>query len=366
MSNAGVPSLHLRVGDLVEVRSEQEILTTLDEQGTVDGMPFMPEMLEYCGKRLRVEKRANKTCNTISVMESRRIRDAVHLEQARCTGAAHGGCQALCFLFWKEAWLKRVEDGGAYSQGAQAIGQPRYSSSQQCDLTGLQTLTQRPNPSNGSDILYRCQATDLLKASEPLPWWDIRQYVRDVWSGNVGVMDLVKVALFRVFQKTLRITAYRAQIWSYNCFQSWRGGAPYPYHWGTLDKTPHETLGLHPGDLVQVKSYEEILATLSTKNKNLGLRFDAEMVPYCGSVRRVRARVERIIDERTGKMITFPRDCLILDGVICRAQYSERRLFCPRSIYPYWREIWLKRVGENPQTCANVSALVEEATRTRK
>jgi hypothetical protein len=113
-----------------------------------------------------------------------------------------------------------------------------------------------------------------------------------------------------------------------------------------LSKTPRETLGLQPGDLVQVKSYEEILATLNTKNKNLGLRFDAEMVPYCGSLRRVRARVERIIDERTGEMITFPRDCIILDGVICRAQYSEQRLFCPRSIYPYWREIWLKRAED--------------------
>jgi hypothetical protein len=74
------------------------------------------------------------------------------------------------------------------------------------------------------------------------------------------------------------------------------------------------------------------------------------MVPYCGTERRVRARVERIIDERTGKMIIFNNDCLILEDVICRAKYSERRLFCPRSIYPYWREIWLKRVNQSPRT----------------
>jgi len=359
MSLRNPTQLNLRTGDLVEVRSEQEILATLDEQSSVDSMPFMPEMLEYCGKRFRVEKRADKTCNTITVMESRRIRDAVHLEGLRCDGSAHGGCQAQCFLFWKEAWLKRVEEGEPDSARSPTPSGPAHSSLR-CDRQRINELTRRPEPSNDSEIAYRCQATDLLKASEPLPWWDIRQYLRDVWSGNVGVMDLVKVALFRIFQKTLRITAYRAQIRAYNCFQSWRGGTQYPYHWGTLDKTPRETLGLQPGDLVQVKSHEEILATLSTKNKNLGLRFDAEMVPYCGSVRRVRARVERIIDERTGKMITLPRDCLILDGVICRAQYSERRLFCPRSIYPYWREIWLKRVGEDhPQLGTNLSASVE-------
>jgi hypothetical protein len=347
MSDPGFPPLRLRVGDLVEVRSEHEILATLDEQGTLAGMPFMPEMLQFCGQRFRVEKRADKTCNTITVMESRRIYDAVHLEGLRCDGSAHGACQAQCFLFWKEAWLKRVKEGeAAYTRSSTPTGPA--PSSPRCDQARLIELTRHSKSSKDSEIAYRCQATDLLKASEPLPWWDIRQYFRDVWSGNVGVMDLVKVALFRTFQKSLRITAYRAQIWAYNCFQSWRGGAPYPYLWGTLDKTPRQTLGLQPGDLVQVKSYEEILATLNTKNKNLGLRFDAEMVPYCGSVRRVRARVERIIDERTGKMIIFPRDCLILDGVICRAQYSERRLFCPRNIFPYWREIWLKRVNQSP------------------
>ena len=34
-----------------------------------------------------------------------------------------------------------------------------------------------------------------------------------------------------------------------------------------------------------------------------------------------------------------------IEGAVCEAKYSERRLFCPRGIYPFWREIWLKRVG---------------------
>ena len=49
--------LDLRVGELVEVRSEQEILATLDEHGRLDGLPFMPEMLQFAGQRLRVDKR---------------------------------------------------------------------------------------------------------------------------------------------------------------------------------------------------------------------------------------------------------------------------------------------------------------------
>ena len=116
MSDRNTRPLNLRVGDLVEVRSEKEILATLDEQGAIDGMPFMPEMLDFCGKRFRVGKRADKTCNTITVMESRRIYDTVHLEDVRCTGAAHGGCQAQCMIYWKEAWLRRVESGGTNPQ----------------------------------------------------------------------------------------------------------------------------------------------------------------------------------------------------------------------------------------------------------
>jgi hypothetical protein len=46
-------------------------------------------------------------------------------------------------------------------------------------------------------------------------------------------------------------------------------------------------------------------------------------------------------------MMTLPGECIILDGVICQARVSEHRLFCPRSIFPFWREIWLKRVADS-------------------
>ena len=88
-------------GDLVEVRSEAEILATLNEKGTLDKLPFMPEMLQYCGRRFRVASVAHKTCDTATFIMGRRMRDAVFLEDLRCDGSAHGGCQARCLLFWK-------------------------------------------------------------------------------------------------------------------------------------------------------------------------------------------------------------------------------------------------------------------------
>ena len=96
-----------RAGDMVEVRSREEILSTLDPSGCIEGMPFMPEMLPFCGRRIRVRAVAHKTCETARrTWEGRRLNETVHLERASCDGSAHGGCQAECALFWKDAWLK--------------------------------------------------------------------------------------------------------------------------------------------------------------------------------------------------------------------------------------------------------------------
>ena len=99
----------LRVGDLVEVRSADEIMATLDERGELENLPFMPEMLKFCGQRLTVDKVAHKLCDTISGTGLHKMENAVHLTDSRCDGTAHGGCQTACLLYWKEAWLKRVE-----------------------------------------------------------------------------------------------------------------------------------------------------------------------------------------------------------------------------------------------------------------
>ena len=204
---SGFVPLKLRPGDVVEVRSEAEILATLDERGAIDGLPFMPEMLAYCGKRLRVELRADKTCDTINYAGARRMYDTVHLAGTRCDGQAHGGCHAGCLFFWKEAWLKRVgEDGTAQADKPAA----------RCDRAHLEAMTRQPPAPGETEMRYRCQATDLLIASEPMRWWDPRQYVRDVWSGNITVMQVVRAVLFRGFRRLLRIGGYRALLSSYS------------------------------------------------------------------------------------------------------------------------------------------------------
>src|SRR5262245_29214233 len=99
-----IGKMKLKAGDWVVIRSKEEILATLDSNGRLDELPFMPQMLNYCGQRFKVFKRAHKTCDTVNWTGGRRLENAVHLE-LRCDGAAYGGCQAGCLIYWNEAWL---------------------------------------------------------------------------------------------------------------------------------------------------------------------------------------------------------------------------------------------------------------------
>ena len=81
------------------------------------------------------------------------------------------------------------------------------------------------------------------------------------------------------------------------------GGRPYPFIYGKLPKTetPTARLDLVAGDMVRIKSKEEIFATLGSPDRIRGLSFDTEMLEYCGRTAQVRGRVERLIDEDTGE-----------------------------------------------------------------
>jgi len=100
--------------------------------------------------------------------------------------------------------------------------------------------------------------------------------------------------------------------------------------------------------LVRVKSYGDILATLDTNNRNRGLLFDAEMVPFCGRTFEVKARISRFVNEQTGIMTMLKTPAVMLENVWCQSRYSDCRMFCPRSIYSWWREAWLERVSAAP------------------
>jgi hypothetical protein len=303
------------------VRSATDVLATLDANGCVDGVPFMPEMVDMCGRTYTVDRRAEKLCDTINAsLQSRRMTDAVFLNgDPRCDGSAHGGCEAECRLYWKEVWLRRIESGPAPLLPADPDATAR-----------LRSLTEGyATEGAGETLRYRCQATQMVAATSPLSTTDPRPYWREFSSGNVHFGRFVKVMGRAVTAQTTHRLGRLAQ-------QPLRGASP---------KSPTtEPLDLQPGEWVRVKQPDEIKQTLNDKGANRGLYFDREMVPHCGHVFQVRRRVSRIINERTGEMIELRNDCIALEGAVCSGELSTGRWFCARDIYAYYRECWLERV----------------------
>jgi len=348
------------LGDLVEIRSAEEILAGLDSRGEHDSLQFMPEMLQYCGRTFRIDKIAGKTCDTVNWSGMREMQNTVHLADVRCDGQAHGGCQAGCLIYWKTSWLKPAtgNSAGSGAPGVRtlpiaAVTQPEATPRAACTPQRLAEVAHggcRPaaEHAEAGETLYSCQATELPRAvGRVIPMHDARQYVDDVRYGNASVWSVARgilVGAFNQFQDlSLKLPA-RLRI---------RGGNRYPFLFGTATKGPVEKLDLQPGEWVRVKSAEEIEKTLNSNYRNRGLYFDREMLRYCGEVVQVHHRVNQIIDEPTGRMITMKTPCVILSNVVCMADFHRS---CPRKIYAYWREIWLERVPEPVRTDRFVAA----------
>jgi hypothetical protein len=346
-------------GDVVEVRSKDEILATLEKSGQLDGLPFMPQMLQYCGQRLRVLARAHKTCD-VAGGKIRALPDGVHLE-TRCDGQAYGGCQASCLIFWKTAWLKPcapavVVDHPPLSRASREVNviDPLVST---CTEADIKRGTKARDDSGKGTVTYVCQATRVAAFTRPLAWWNVGQYLEDYCSGNVSLGRFARGIIYKAYQHGTQ--AWRNKIgiparWLYDIFQTMIGGIPFPQKSGKLPHgapAPKTDLNLHPGDGVRVKSHKAILSTIHQGGMNRGLLFDKEMVPFCGKVFRVKARVSTFVNERTGELTTLKTPAVILEGVWCQSRYSDNKMFCPRAIHSWWREIWLERVT-TPESAA--------------
>jgi hypothetical protein len=317
----------LRRGDVVRVRSREEIMATLDDEGGLGGLPFMPEMLAHCGREVPVYARADKTCDTIDMTGATlRMQNTVHLVGLRCDGSAHGGCQAGCLFFWREDWLARPD-------GTEA---PPPEPASPADVEPLNRGTTTLD-GNGETI-YRCQATELPRASTSLSPYEFGQYVTDVRTRNERLSVVLRGLLILFFNKYQRLSSRRLPKWL-----RIKAGRKYPFYQGTGTGTREPTLDLQAGELVEVKSKDEIMATLSPENRNGGMWFDDEMLPYVGQQFRVARKVQQIIHEKNGKMLKL-RDCVVLEGPICQGIYHR---FCQRAVLPYWREAWLRRVPES-------------------
>jgi hypothetical protein len=366
MGEPSIPrSLGLKASEWVEVRSQAEILSTLDKNGRLDELPFMPQMLRYCGKRFQVRKRVHKLCCMVTNPSGRRMSDTVVLGDVRCDGQAYGGCEMRCMILWKEAWLKRVErvvTGSPSVQRGDSFNAWLSPDNIDCSEADIWAGTRAPHDDPGaSEPVYVCQATQVPHATQPLSRWAIGQYFEDYISGNVRLSQILSRLLFQGYHQFLVESGLgfgSVLRWAFDTFQHFRGRTPYPWHGGRLprnSRTPSVNLNLQVGELVRIKDCSEILKTVDEEWKNRGMSFHPELVRHCGKTFRVLQRVRKLMNESTGQLMVLKNECLVLDGADCEGNYTNP-LNCPRAAYPYWREIWLERVPEEPCSMSAVRA----------
>ena len=155
---------------------------------------------------------------------------------------------------------------------------------------------------------WRCQNTEALKATSQLRVFkDPDQYWREFNNGNYGRLRFAWLFV-RSFVMEL---AHRFGLTS-----------QLPLRGPYTKARESEQLNLQPGELVQVRSPEEIKATLDAEGHHRGLSFDREMLRYCGQTLRVKARVNRLIDESTGRLVRIRRDAIMLEGSVCSGECS--------------------------------------------
>jgi hypothetical protein len=308
--------IDLRTGDYVQIKTPLEIAATLDANGMLENLPFMPEMIEFCGKNARVKRRAEKTCieypgGGYKIREFQN-NNVVVLDGLRCSGESHDGCQRACVFFWKKAWLRKAD-----------------ASTPTIGIDRLQAETLRAKlKTMSSPTHYVCQSTELARATEPMTRAKIfAKCVSEIRSGSRGLFEMTKLIVAPLWRKATR-------------------KIPRKQLAGPLKRTPVGNLELQPGEWVTIKPATEIAKTLDNRGRNRGLTCDYGMSNHSGERLRVRHRLDRMISEPTAEMRRVEAT-VVLEGLNCTCANVVGG--CPRQDFIYWREIWLERLEEPKQ-----------------
>lgn len=108
----------LQPGDLIEVKSIPEIAETLDVNGQNRGLQWSMDLAHYSGRRFRVAKRLEHMIVEYNG-KMMNVSDTVLLEGASCPCKyVIGGCPRADLIYWREIWLRKVEDAPTYQPPA--------------------------------------------------------------------------------------------------------------------------------------------------------------------------------------------------------------------------------------------------------
>ena len=108
------------------------------------------------------------------------------------------------------------------------------------------------------------------------------------------------------------------------------------------------------GDLVEVKAWSEIRATLDERGCLEHLPFMPEMLKMCGQHMRVFRCIHRIFDYRKSRRMRHMDGAVLLVGTLCDGSSHGG---CEALCHTIWKSAWLRRVESSENTAgAQVSA----------
>lgn len=108
--NTFKPLSQYKSGDMVKVRSLEEIKITLDPFNELKGCSFLASMHQYCGTEQRIFKSMERFLDERDY-KLKRTRGLIILENIFCPGTpVFGPCDRSCFLFWREEWIEKLNN----------------------------------------------------------------------------------------------------------------------------------------------------------------------------------------------------------------------------------------------------------------
>ena len=301
---APIPAHRFAASETVAVRSASEILATLDADLALGGLPFMPEMTMLIGRQLKVVRRADPIC--VEGHGLRMMDGGLLLDEQRCDGAAHDGCQRGCLMIWKDAWLRPADE-------------PAPPTNPRAERIALARLL-AAEVKDGDR--YICQSTRLAAATQPLQRGTVALLTENLKRRELTLPRMVEIVVRAAAKRALKLV-----------------GRHEPGMLTGQDGKTLERLDLQPGESVRIRDTAAIARTLDPKGYNRGMAYEAEMSDHAGRRYTVIGRVDRMIHEETGKMIPL-KATVKLEGLNCQGKCA---LNCGRANPLYWREAWLER-----------------------
>lgn len=180
-----------------------------------------------------------------------------------------------------------------------------------------------------------------------IPWWTGNQELLPQW--QVWIFVVLVVAALLAVAGTAALVAIGGLVVIVRDFCEERG-VPY------FSVQPRERIagpialairrllnpraGLRAGEIVEVRSLPEILATLDERGCLDGLPFMPEMAAFCGHRFPVHRRLEKVWEYAHGTGLRRVRNAVLLQAVRCDGQSHGG---CQAACQLIWKEAWLKR-----------------------